>query len=393
MRKWEVGEAKGPRLDEALAILAGALPPVRFETVPAVRAVGRRLARDLVAQEDLPPFDTVARDGYALRAAQASCKLEVAGWALAGVPFRGTLRSGEAVAVATGAPLPAGCDAVVPYEATACGEGRLRCRVALAPGDGVHRRGEEVAAGVLLAEEGEILAAGAAGTLVSLGLDRVAVGRRPRVGILATGSELAAAPRAGEGQIRSSNPQLLEALVRRSGGVPVDLGTVPDDPAALGAALERPVDVCLITGGSSRGAADFTRGVLRAGAEVLLDGVAMRPGGTLLAVRRGGRLLLGLPGTPGAVRALGLLVVGPLLHRWQGAPSLLPPEVPAALQAAMTFRPAGVERFVEVRLSVVGGCWTAGPPAALWREDSAYARIPPGTAALAAGDAVGVLQV
>lgn len=388
-----MSSAGKPDLDQALSILAQALPPARPSVVPLQLAVGRYLVDDLTAGEDLPPFDTASRDGYAVRAAEADRPLKVVGQALAGVPFRGRPEPGEAVLIATGAPLPAGCDAVVPYENTECAARRLICRRVPGPGDAVMRRGAEVAAGEVLLRRGELLAAGAVGTLAALGWERVRVGRRPRVGILATGSELAANPRIGAGQIRSSNPQLLEALVRRGGGIPVNLGVVPDDPAALGAALERPVDLCLVTGGSSRGAADFTRGVLRAGADVLLDGVAMRPGGTLLAVRRGGRILLGLPGTPGAVRAVGLLMVVPLLRRWQGACRFQAREVSARLEGELSFRPAGVERFVEVALRWAGEGWAARPSRGIWREDRAYARIPPGQGALADGSVVRVREV
>ena len=303
---------------EALAIVLDSVAPLGSETVALLDALGRVLAEPVVAADSLPPFANSSMDGYALRAADlagagpdAGVRLRVVADVAAGAPSPVALTPGTAVRIMTGAPLPDGADAVVPVEDTD-EPWRDRDRPlpavvtvmrAVAPGDYVRYPGEDIRAGQTVLEAGHVVRPQEIGVLASLGVERVAVVRRPRVGVLATGDELVEVGAAlAPGKIRNSNGYAQAAQVRALGGEAVMLGIAGDTEAAvrerLDAGVAAGVDLLISSAGVSVGAYDVVKAVLSAEGDVAFWRVRMRPGKPLAFGRYRGIPLLGLPGNP-----------------------------------------------------------------------------------------------
>jgi molybdopterin molybdotransferase len=268
---------------------------------------GRVLAADLHATIDVPPFDRSAMDGYALRGAETNgagdynpLSFAIVGQALPGRPFEGVVAAGCAVRIMTGAPMPAGADAVVPAEYATERDGHVEVTAPLAPGRHVGRRAEDVAAGALLLAAGRRLRAQDVGLIASIGLDRATVVRRPTVRIVVTGDELAV-PGAAKGlhQIYDANSSMLHGLVRRDGGMPAPVLRVADRRESVREAILAPgVDVVLVSGGSSVGSEDHAPGILAEAGELAVHGIAMRPSSPAGFGRVAGTLVFLLPGNP-----------------------------------------------------------------------------------------------
>jgi molybdopterin molybdotransferase len=276
---------------DAAALLNTRLAPLVAEPALLPDAAGRVLAADVVAEVAVPPFDRAAMDGYALRGEETfgagpynSLEFTVAGEALPGRPFAGTVGAGQAVRIMTGAPLPAGADAVLPAEAAeeVAGPGeaaRVRVTDAVPPGRHVGRRGEDIVPGSTVLRAGRVLRPQDVGVLASIGASPVPVVRRPAVTILVTGDELLPCGSRPEGsRIVDSNSVMLAALVRRDGGLPAVAPLVPDRREAVRAALLGAAgDVVLVSGGSSVGQEDHAPRVLAEAGELAVHGMALRP--------------------------------------------------------------------------------------------------------------------
>jgi molybdopterin molybdotransferase len=369
-------------LAEVLA-LADARGSRATEEVVLAGALGRVLAVDVRAPVDLPPWDNAAMDGWAVRAADvlgaradAPVRLAVVGAARAGAPWPGTVAAGQAVRIATGAPLPVGADCVVRVEDSRGERTDVllhddRDARAEAGGGSARRnvrpRGEDVRAGAVAVAAGTRLEPGALGVLASVGAARVSVARRPRVAILASGDELvalddpvmAAALAAGRA-IVSSNSVTLAALVRAAGGEPRDLGLVADRRDALRDRLATAVadgaDLVLTTAGVSVGERDHVReAVAAAGGRVRFWRVRMRPGGplaggTLPAADGGAVPWLGLPGNPVSTMVTFALFARPLLARLTGDRRPFARTVPARL-AEPVRTPAPLAHYLRATLA------------------------------------------
>lgn len=326
-----------PKVDTAIAwetarSRAAARPAPAPVRRPLAGARGAVLAAPLRARSDLPACDTAAMDGYAVA---GPGPWTVVGRALAGRCGPRQLSLGEAAEIATGAPVPYGTAAVLPYErATRTGDEVGGLAV---PGRHVRRRGEECAAGTEVLPAGAVLTPTALGLAASLGHDAVTVRPRPRVVALITGDEIVSSGPSGPGRTRDAVGPVLPGLVEWAGGIFASPVHVPDTRAAMSAALSeaaRPAppggpadpagpsgaDVVAVAGASSRGPADHVRGALRdAGAELLVEGVACRPGHPqLLAALPGGPLVVGLPGNPFAALAAALTLLVPALDALTG---------------------------------------------------------------------------
>jgi molybdopterin molybdotransferase/putative molybdopterin biosynthesis protein len=267
------------------------LRPLPAENVPLSEAWNRVLARDLIAPLDVPGFDRSNVDGFAVQAGDTfgaseeqprTLGLNAEVLATGRAPTQ-TVRPGTATAIATGAVVPRGADAVVMIEHTDVAGGRLVVRRPVAPGANLTFAGTDIGRGETVLRHGEILTSRETGVLAALGLDRVPVVRRPRVAIVSTGDELLSPGAAMRpGTIYDSNATILADAVRELGGQPVPFGIVPDDPAALRATLDRALeaDVILLSGGTSKGAGDISYRVVadlgRPG--VVAHGVALKPG-------------------------------------------------------------------------------------------------------------------
>ena len=317
-------------LEEAQRQVWGSVAPLDTEQVDLMESVGRVLAQTVRAPHDLPPFDNSAMDGYALRAEDtqpatpdAPVRLRIVGESAAGKGYRAPLRSGEAVVISTGAPIPAGADAVLPLEQAQAQDGALAVHAPVSAGAHIRPKGLDVQAGATLLEAGTRLEWRHIGLLAALGLTPLRVYRRPRVALLVTGSELLPynAPLRDDA-IRDSN-SVMARLWLQAWGVPCAfLGVVPDELPALTARLEQALgeaEVILLTGGVSVGGRDLVKPALQTlGAETVFWRVNLKPGKPILFARRDRQAIFGLPGNPLAVAVGLMLFVRPYLAALEG---------------------------------------------------------------------------
>lgn len=315
------------------ALLEARLRPLPAEPVGLADAAGRVLAADMTAPVAVPAFDRAAMDGYALRGSETfgagpynPLELAVVGEALPGRPFAGVVRPGQAVRIMTGAPLPEGADAVLQAEAAEEEAGRVRVADAVPPGRHVGRRGEDVEVGTVVLRAGRVLRPQDVGVLASLGATPVPVVRRPTVAILVTGDELLPCGSRPEGyRIVDSNSVMLQALVRRDGGLPGPAVLVPDRHEAVRSAVrEAGADVVLVSGGSSVGKEDHAPRVLAELGELPVHGVAVRPASPAGVGFLGGRPVFLLPGNPVSCLCAYDLFAGTAVRRLGGRSPDLP---------------------------------------------------------------------
>ncbi|RFC64242.1 molybdopterin molybdenumtransferase MoeA [Fulvimarina endophytica] len=308
-------------------VLEGAGPVSRTESVPLRASRGRVLAVDLAARRSQPGFDASAMDGYAVRAADAATGsiLAVLGEAAAGHGWEGSVGEGEALRIFTGAPLPAGADAILIQEDTEpAGEGRIRVTESPAPAAHIRRAGIDFAEGAILMRAGTRLTSGAVALAASGGYPDLQVLARPRIAILATGDELVLPGDAlGPHQIVASNTFGIAALVEENGGEVLDCGIAPDDESAIAArfdeAYEAGADVFVTIGGASVGDHDLVGKVFAdRGVELDFWKVAMRPGKPFMAGRKGAMRIAGLPGNPASSLVAATLFLAPLVRRLAG---------------------------------------------------------------------------
>ena len=306
--------------------------PLAIERIPLLDALGRVLATPVVSPVTLPPWTNSAMDGYAVRGTDidtatraAPVTLPVVETIAAGQFASRALSPGEAFRIMTGAPLPDGADTVIRVEDTDAGIARVEIRDARDARRNIRPRGEDLHAGDVVLDAGEMIGAAQIGVLASIGATAVDVHRRPRVGIIGSGDELVDLDRFHEviagRKIVSSNSYTLHALVRAAGGDPVNIGVASDSPGALRALLERAVgcDLILTSAGVSVGELDYTRVALeQMGADMRFWKVRMRPGAPLgFGVLRG-TPWLGLPGNPVSAMVTFELFARPVIRRMLG---------------------------------------------------------------------------
>ena len=290
---------------DALAAMRRALKPIgEHERVALDSADGRVLARSVLAERDQPPFPASAMDGYAVRAADLPGRLRCVGEAAAGRPFEGRIISGECCRIFTGAVVPEGADSVLIQENAVADGGFVTADEPLAPGRFVRPAALDYAAGDTLVAAGERLDPVRLSLCAAAGLPEIDAVRRPRVGVLMSGDELArpgdVLPPAG---IHASNGYGVAAMARRFGADAFDLGIAADSMESLAEALasadEGEADIVVTLGGASVGDHDLVAPALRAhGVELEFMKLAMRPGKPVMFGTRGRTAYLGLPGNP-----------------------------------------------------------------------------------------------
>jgi molybdopterin molybdotransferase len=312
-------------LEAARRAVLARVRPLPGEPVGLDEALGRRLATDAVAAAPLQGFDNSAMDGYAVRAADTAgaspsspAALPVVGESRAGHPSERGLGAGEAIAISTGAVLPAGADAVVRVEDSRRNGDRVLLVAEAAPGTSVRRVGEDVAAGATVLPAGALLGAAELAVLAAIDADPVLCHRRPGVAVLTGGDELAPPGRPlAPGGIRDSSARALPALARLAGAEVVTVDRVPDAAEETAAALGRMLlaaDVTIACGGVSVGEHDLLRAALaRLGVEQVFWRVALKPGGPTWFGSRGESLVFGLPGNPVSAIVTFLLLTRPAL--------------------------------------------------------------------------------
>lgn len=312
-------------VEQALEQILSRVAPLPTERVSILSALGRALAEPVVSGREIPPWPNSSMDGYAVRAADTRttpARLAVVGTVTAGsLPTR-DVNAGEAIRIFTGAPLPAGADAVVPQEDTEATDGHVTLKAAVTTGAYVRPRGEDLRVGDVVLTSGTALGPAEIGLVATLGSSQVLVHRKPRVAILSTGNELAelgSEPAAG--QIPNTNSYSLFAQVLEAGGEPMNLGIATDHLDAIEARLRwaGAADVVLSSAGVSVGELDLVKTALtRAGAELHLWQVSMRPGKPITFGTWGGRPIFGLPGNPVSAMVTFELFVRPALRRMAG---------------------------------------------------------------------------
>jgi molybdopterin molybdotransferase len=305
-------------VDEVLRLLDTRLVPLSAEQVTLympgddrLLAVGRVLAEDVVSEVNVPGFDRSAMDGFALRGSESfgageynPVDLDVVGESFPARPFAGTVQTGQAVRIMTGAPIPAGADAVLQAEAAQESAGKVHITEAVPPGKNVGKVGEDIQAGTVVLRAGRRLRPQDVGVLASIGTSLISVVRLPRVAILITGNELLPAGSKPQGyRIVDSNSYMLSALVHRDTGFLISPFLVPDESQALRLKLEEMLesiraDVVLISGGSSVGQEDHAPRILAEMGELPVHGVALRPASPAGVGFVGGQPVFLLPGNP-----------------------------------------------------------------------------------------------
>jgi molybdopterin molybdotransferase len=360
-------------VDQHLADILAGIEPIAPLDLQLLDAHGCILAEDVVAGVDLPPFDNSSMDGYAVRVADVAgateltpVRLPVVGDIAAGSQSAYSVQPGLSTRIMTGAPVPAGAEAVVPIEWTDQGLAGVTISRAPEPGQNIRRQGEDVRAGEVVLTEGTRLGPGQLGLLAAVGRDRVKVRPRPRVVVLSTGSELVepGQPTTG-GQIHEANSYILTTAAREAGALAFRVGIVPDDPKRLMDAIEDQLiraDLVLTSGGVSVGAYDVVKEVLSRLGTVSFDQVAMQPGkpqgyGT---VGPDDTPILTLPGNPVSAYVSFEAFVRPVIRRMLGVEPLQRPIVRAFAQEPMT-SPEGKRQFTRGWLDVEQGRYVVRP--------------------------------
>ena len=335
-------------LEEARELVLSRVAPLDVEEVGILGAIGRVAACDLASDIDIAPFAHAAMDGFALRAGQlegampeAPVELDVIAEVPAGSYYDGPIAEGQCVRIMTGAPLPEAADAVVKYEVVdiVAGDGRVGSRVSFAApakvGDNVRAVGEEAHAGEVIVHAGEVIHAAGVGFLAGCGVTRCATYRRPKVAIIATGSELVEPTEVpGPGKIRNSNSYALAASAIDAGALPTILPISPDDFDGLRTevlAAAATYDFVVTSGGAANGDYDFIKQVVDDAGELLMTTVNMRPGKAQTFGVVEGTPVFGLPGNPAAAYLGFEMIVRPALRKMQGFSHFERPHLKARL--------------------------------------------------------------
>lgn len=309
-------------VDEAHRLIAANLSLLPTEEMSALEAFGWVLAQDVYAPEDMPDLPKSAMDGYALIASDGIAPRRVLAELTAGNRQDIRLEPGTAARIMTGAPLPAGADAVVIVEQTHERDGILTIDQAPVVGQYIQSVGQDIARGTLVLAKGTPLGAAEIGLLATVGQTRIQVYRRPRVAVLATGDEVVEpdAPSA-PGIIRDSNRYALMAAVREAGGIPISLGIARDDQTtqrqAILSGLEQ-ADLVLTSGGVSMGTRDLIKPILAELGTVHFGRIAYKPGKPTTFATVNGKIVFGLPGFPVSSLVSFEVFVRPTLRRLQG---------------------------------------------------------------------------
>lgn len=388
---------------------AARVPSPASETVELLRAVGRVLAEPVIADRDFPPFRRATRDGYAVQAANLEnlpVLLKVIGEIKAGSNFELTLAAGEAVAIMTGAPAPAGSDAVVMVEYTSLRGDAVEITRAVKAGENIVPAGSEAKRGARLASEGARIDHAVIAAAASVGMPRLNVYRKPRVAVLATGDEVVdVAKTPGPSQIRNSNSYSIAAQVEAAGGEAVVLPVAPDEPKDLRKLIERGLeaDLLLLSGGVSAGKYDLVEQVLEGlNAEFLIRGAWIQPGKPVVfgrtATSSGEKYFFGLPGNPVSTMVTFDLFARPMIEALCGQVLRKLAFFSARLKSEMSAR-LGLKRFLPAILSgefegteVELAGWQGSGDIATMTRANCYIVVPPDRERIEAGEWVSVMS-
>jgi molybdopterin molybdotransferase len=390
--------------------------PDAEETAILLHATGRVLAEPIAADRDIPPFHRSTRDGYAVRSADLAkfpAKLKVIGEIKAGPDDRPrAINSGETYTIMTGAPVPAGADAVVMVEYTRQQGDCVEIARGEARGENIVPRGAEAKSGALVLDRGAKLNEAAIAIAASVGKSKLKVFVRPRIAILTTGDEIVQVDQTpGPSQIRNSNSYSLAAQIQRAGGDPVILPIAPDEPRQLRELIEQGLqtDLLIMTGGVSMGRYDLVEQALaELGAEFFFTGAKIQPGRPVVFGRvrlgkaagetpRGNKYFFGLPGNPISTMVTFELFARPMVEALAGMKPRPLQFLHARAKSEIRVK-SGLTRFLPAILTgeYEGTCvelvpWHGSGDIAARVRANCYAVIPPTAAHIAAGEWVSVL--
>jgi molybdopterin molybdotransferase len=343
-------------LEDAQSFVIGSCLPLAPVGVRFDAAGGLVLAADVVATEQVPPFDNTAVDGYAVVAADTAdvpVELPVVAEVAAGASTDRVLQRGEAIRIMTGAPMPAGADAVVMVEETdRLDDHRVRINASVESGAAVRRAGDDVQPGTLLFEAGTVVTPAIVGVLASINVRTVSVYPRARVAVLSTGDELVEDGRPlRPGEIRESNRRMLAGLLREAGCDVVDMGTVRDDEAALEIVLRQAAETCdaiVTSGGVSMGDYDVVKAVLGRIAEMTWMQIAIKPAKPFAFGTIDSAPIFGLPGNPVSSIVSFEMLARPALRRMMGHRKLARQSHVAIADDGLVRRPDGKVHLMRV---------------------------------------------
>jgi molybdopterin molybdotransferase len=357
-------------VEQALERVLSAFHALEPEQVPILEALGRVLAKDVYAGEDIPPLANSSMDGYAVLAADTvgaspnrPARLRIVGQIAAGYVPETAVASGTTMRIMTGAPIPSGADAVIKVEDTDTDGKYVNIYTEVAPGNYIRSAGEDVRQGELVLSKSTLIRPQEIGMLATLGHRKVLVHRRPRVAILATGDEVVEIDQPlTPGKIRNANSYSNAAQVLEHGGEPLPLGIARDDvddlTAKIRAGLEQGVDLFLTSGGVSVGDFDLVKDVLAAEGEIAFWRVRMKPGKPLAFGHIGGVPVLGLPGNPVSVMVSFEVFVRPAIWKMLGRTDLARPTLQATLMDEITHKDER-RHYVRVRVEKHNGAYRA----------------------------------
>ena len=396
-------------VEDARQRVLGGVQPLAPLRLPLTDAYGCVVAEDVVSTHDLPEFASSAMDGFAVRASDVSgatpsqpTELRIVGRSLIGHEPEGTVGAGEAMHIATGAPIPAGADVVVPIEnATVDGDDRVRLLDGPAAGTHVRPHGEDVREGDVLVPAGKRLGAPELGLLAIAGHPTPLVHPRPRVVVLSTGDELVSPTETPAfGQVRDANSALIFGALREMGAMPVMAGIVRDDVESLRETIfsfEIQADAFVSSGGVSVGERDVVKAAFFRRGDVDFYKVAMQPGMPQGFGHVEGKPYFGLPGNPVSVFVSLEVFLRPAILKMMGRTHLYRPEVTATLTEDVR-GPRGKLQFARVEVRRDQGGWSATPTGARGSNlistvarANGLAAIPVGTEVASAGSTVKVM--
>ena len=349
---------------DALQEVVARAKPLPGEPVPLAKALGRTLARDIRAGEDVPPFTKATMDGYAVRAADTvppggsgAVELQVTEDLPAGRVSRKALGPGQTARIMTGAPMPKGADAVVMVEETSKAGDAVKILRPVRPGDNVGEAGEDLKKGDLILEKGDLIGPAETGMLAALGHAPAWVARRPKVAVIATGDEIVEPGRKKRpGQIRNSNGPALLAAALQAGAAASYLGIARDRDPSLRRKIRKAVeaDILVLSGGVSVGDYDLVKDGLRGlGVRPVFWQVRIKPGKPVFFGVHGRQLVFGLPGNPTSAMVTFHLFVRPAIDRMLGRKAVGPRSGRAVLGQALSLKP-GRTQFLRAITSGEG---------------------------------------
>ena len=301
--------------------------PVGVQKLFLTDTLNRVIAEDVVAKENSPEFPTSAMDGYAIKHDDQNLKkLKIVGKTPAGSEVESELKKGECIKTFTGSLMPKGADTLIPIENVEEKDGFIYIKEPVEKGFSVRPVGENYKKGEILIKKGSTLSFTEIGVMGSLNIVMPKVYQKPKIAILATGSEVLelGEERENEAQIRSSNNYTIESLVKMHGGEPIQLGAVKDDKKSITLALKEALnsaDIVVTTGGVSVGDYDFVKDVIRdeIGAEVAFKGVVIKPGQHIMVAKKENKAIIGLPGFAYSSTVTFLVYVLPILYKMKGS--------------------------------------------------------------------------